>query len=583
MSNDLGLDRSGNNNHFTVSNLTHGDQMLDSPTNNFATFNILYWNPTRENIGTYSEGNLKEANIGDCMAESTIAVTTGKWYFEARTVGDNMIGIGATNKWGGDGVGYGDSIGVHSNGKYIANGSHTGVNVDTSLPFNSGTHIIMMAFDLDNQRIWFGRGGTWHANPASAAGVDFSSYATLGDSMAVALRASNGNNESMHMNFGQDSSFAGAVTAQGNQDDNAIGDFYYDVPAGFLALCTKNLPDIDVVPSNHFNTVLYNGDASEQAITGVGFQPDFVWVKHRQDGRSNGLVDAVRGATKVLVTDTTAVEATMAQSIKSLDVDGFTLGTDQTIFNESGGTPKHVSWNWKAGAGNTAFSESGNNPAGTHNANVEAGFSIVSYVGTGAAGTVAHGLGAAPEWIFIKNRDVNDAWAVYYGDNTDYLVFDEDATADAATYFNDTSPSATVFTVNTAHSVNADGENYIAYCWREIDGYSKIGSYIGNSNVFGQFAYTGFRPAFVMFKRADGVEHWTIFDNKRDPQNIVGQRVHPSLINAETDGTGATAIIVDFTATGFKIRGTSANMNDDADTYIFMAFAETPFKYANAR
>ena len=181
-----------------------------------------------------------------------------------------------------------------------------------------------------------------------------------------------------------------------------------------------------------------------------------------------------------------------------------------------------VAWNWKAGNANTAFTESGNNPGGIHRANVAAGFSIVSYTGTGAAGTVAHGLGAAPEWIFIKNRDVNDSWAVYYGDNTDYLVLNTTAaTADAATYFNDTSPSATVFTVNTAHNVNADGEKYIAYCWRSIDGHSKLGSYTGNGNADGTFVYTGFRPKFLLMKVTNTASDWHIVDSARDVDNVI--------------------------------------------------------------
>ena len=249
--------------------------------------------------------------------------------------------------------------------------------------------------------------------------------------------------------------------------------------------------------------------------------------------------------------------------------------------NQSGQT--YVAWNWKAGTGNTAFSESGNNPAGTHRANVDAGFSIVSYVGTGAAGTVAHGLSAAPEWIIIKNRDVTDDWAVYYGDNTDYLVLSSGAASvDNATYFNDTSPTASVFTVNTAHSVNADAENYIAYCFHSVPGYSKVGSYRGNSSANGAFVHTGFRPAFVIIKNftyASGTD-WYIWDKERDPHNFVFHDLTSNTNAAEDTDDGVRC---DFTSNGFKLRHSSTALNNSSHDYTFLCLAETPFKYSNAR
>jgi hypothetical protein len=325
--------------------------------------------------------------------------------------------------------------------------------------------------------------------------------------------------------------------------------------------------------------VIYTGDGNDdRSITGVGFQPDFVWYKERSVVRYHGLFDILRGVTNILSSNVTDVEETIS-GVKSFTTDGFTLGT-HVGGNEDGET--FVAWNWKAGNANTAFTESGNNPGGIHRANVAAGFSIVSYTGTGAAGTVAHGLGAAPELMLIKNRDVADEWYVYYGDNTDYLVLDDtDATADNATAWNDTSPSSTVFTVNTSHSVNADAEKYIAYCWRSIEGFSKVGSYTGTGAVDGIFNYTGFRPAWVMIKRTDATNYWLILDDARPYGNPNFVSLYANLNDVENtfgNGTG-----IDFVSNGFKHRDNVASTNADAGTYIYLAFAETPFKYANGK
>ena len=263
----------------------------------------------------------------------------------------------------------------------------------------------------------------------------------------------------------------------------------------------------------------------------------------------------------------------------SFDADGFTVDDDGDGSSNDDGH-NIVAWNWKAGNANTAFSESGNNPAGTHRANVAAGFSIVSYVGTGAAGTVAHGLSVAPELMIIKNRDATDDWAVYYGDNTDYLVLnDTAATADAATYWNDTSPTASVFTVNTAHSVNADGENYIAYVFHSVDGFSKIGTYYGNGADDGAFAHTGFKPAFIMVKEIGGANQWHMMDNKRSPINQVDDHLKAQATTAED--TDNAEFVLDFLSNGFKWR--DADHDNQAGSYWYMAFAERPFKYANAK
>jgi hypothetical protein len=569
---ELGLDRSGNGNNFSASDGTLGsDQTVNSPTNNFATLD-----PLSSGAGVFSEANLKYVSTAD-TGNPTLGISSGKAYAEVLVLSDasnTYIGVcdisqGLSPTRGGNWTSHGAIA-------YKFNGDQYKLAVDggssTTASYNGASYtngdIIGVAIDVDSDTITFYKNGSSQGNAA-----DGPSYLSSNGVYSILIYAGGTN---FICNFGQDSSFAGNKTAQGNQDSNEIGDFYYAPPAGFLALCTENLPEPTLDPKNHFNTVLYTGNGSTQSITGVGFQPDFTWIKERTSTSDHSLHDVVRGSTEIVKSSTTAAEISRAASITSFDTDGFSLG-DNAGVNEN--TQTYASWNWKAGNANTAFSESGNNPAGTHRANVPAGFSIVSYTGTGAAGTVAHGLGAAPEWIFIKNRDVADAWAVYYGDNTDYLVLNTNAaTVDNATYWNDTSPTSSVFTVNTDHSVNADGEKYIAYCWHSVEGYSKIGTYTGNGDANGPFVYTGFRPSCVFFKGL-AISQWAVKDIARNPNNEMAKALLPNLANAtETNRE------MDFTSNGFKQRdATSGDLNDDGTTYIYMAFAETPFKYANAK
>ena len=422
-------DKSGNGHHFTKAGLVATDKVFDSPTNIFATWNSIHNGDTV----TPSEGNLK-LTTGSSTTEgyySTIAMSgSGKYYAEflVGTAGtQNMFGI-ASNVYNNSGSGfrggtqYSYALGQ---GSFWTNGGETG-NLTTT--FSVGD-IFAVAIDLDNNVWYVARNNTWYNSGDPSAG-----------SNGIAIQANNTYHFSWTfdhdeasgvctVNFGQDSSFAGAKTAGGNADGNGIGDFFHAPPTGFLALCAKNLPEPTVDPRNHFNPIIWTGASdADLALTGVGFQPDFVWIKKRTGAELGFLWDSVRGVAKHLSDNLTAAEVADYSygHLSSFDTDGFTTdhGGDQNTF----GYPNNgwVAWNWKAGNANTAFTESGNNPGGIHRANVAAGFSIVSYTGTGAAGTVAHGLGAAPEWIFIKNRDVADAWAVYYGDNTDYLVLNTD-------------------------------------------------------------------------------------------------------------------------------------------------------------
>ena len=568
-----GHDHSGNGNSFDSTTLTNSDQTVNSPTNNFATLD-----PLSSGAGVFSEANLKYVSSAD-TGNPTLGISSGKAYAEVLVLSDaSNTYIGVCDISRGINPLRGGNWTSHGAIAYKFNGDQYKLAVDggssTTASYNGASYtngdIIGVAIDVDNDTITFYKNGSSQGNTA-----DGPSYLSSNGVYSILIYAGGTN---FICNFGQDSSFAGNKTAQGNQDSNEIGDFYYAPPAGFLALCTENLPEPIVDPKNHFNTVIYTGNATARSITGVGFKPDFVWIKNRAATENHSIFDVVRGVDLRIFSDTNdADDDRGAYGLRTFDSDGFTIGTGGELNGNSQGI---VAWCWKAGNANTAFSESGNNPAGTHRANVPAGFSIVSYVGTGAAGTVSHGLGAAPEFMIIKNRDVADNWAVYFGDNTDYVILNTTAArADSANWWNDTSPTSSVFTVGTDHSVNADGENYIAYCWHSVDGFSKMGQYTGNGNADGTFVYTGFRPAFLLMKVINTASDWHIVDSARDVDNVIQNTIDPNTTAVEGSGSDR----FDFTSNGFKLRQTSGSYNGNNSTYIYMAFAETPIKYSNPR
>ena len=330
-------------------------------------------------------------------------------------------------------------------------------------------------------------------------------------------------------------------------------------------------------PSDYFNTKLYTGNDTGQSITGVGFQPDFLWIRNRlNSGRTARAIDSVRGVGKLLNIAGTADEDTQADTVTSFDSDGFSLGADSSEYGVNDDTGSHVAWSWKAG---TSFT---NDASVTGIGSIDSsgsvsdasGFSIVSYTGTGSAGTIKHGLSAAPNFMIVKNRDAARSWNVYFGDSTDYMYLnDTAAAADYNEIWNDTTPTTSVFSVGTDNGVNQSGEKYIAYIFADVKGYSKVGgSYTGNGNADGPFIYTGFAPSFVMVKASSTTGNWTMFDNKRSPFNFVDNHLYANTSAAEQT---ASAGYIDFLSNGFKKTDTFNNAS--GQTYIYMAFAEHPF------
>ncbi len=578
------LDQSGNNNDWTSNNLTESDISVDSPTNNFCT-----WNPVSNSAGglaALSEGNLRYNPNGTSSASGmfgTIGVNSGKWYFEVyrKTAGNNYhTGI----------AGY-SSAGLHQYhvyaGQYYYGDNNT--TMGWASPGANG-EIISCAFDLDNNKIWFARNNVWKGsgNPSAGSGQTDTLNANM---TGVSAYTKHGNasytGDDIH-NFGQDSSFAGNKTAQGNQDGNEIGDFYYTPPTGFLALCTKNLPDVAVVPSKHFNTILYTGDgASTHAVTGVGFQPDWVWLKHRTATYHHSVWDSVRGVHKQLYISGTHAEADESTSVKSFDTDGFTLGNKGNVNNDSGAADNFLAWNWKAGTSSNLSAGGARSIATVSSVNVDAGFEIITYTGSGTAGnTIGHSLGVVPNLLIIRRRNAANTWTVYLPpavDHTKKIHLEvSDAVAANGTTLNSTAPTASVISLGSDNRSNGSGDTYVIYAFAEKDGYSKFGSYTGNGNADGTFVYTGFRPAFVMIKPSSRTGHWMIANNKSSPSNVVDKVMLANDTAAEYTDPSADCK-KDFFSNGFKIRTTDDNTNENNATYIYLAFASVPFKFSNAR
>ena len=345
-------------------------------------------------------------------------------------------------------------------------------------------------------------------------------------------------------------------------------------------------------PSAYFHMQLYTGnDTNDRAITNTAnagdFQPDWLVVKGRTNvanpGRYHNFdssrLDGSSESTLSVTWDANGIEGDKSARFKGLDSNGFEVTGSDVDTNDS--NSNYITWQWKVNGGTrTTNTENGNNPAGGYQVNTTAGVSIVDYTGTGAAGTMAHGLGAAPDLIMIKNLDQLDDWAVYHSANTsapetDYMVLNTNtATVDDAAWWNDTAPTSSVFTVGTDHSVNADGERYIAYCCTSIQGYSKFGSYTGNGNVDGTYIHLGFKPAFIWLKNTTNTDAWYLYDIKRAETS--GNEVDIALATATNLYEFDTSWDLDFLSNGFKNR-IAAGPNASGDTTIYMAFAEAPF------
>lgn len=567
---NLCLDRSGNGNNFTASgiSLTAGvayDWLTDTPTNNYPTLSPIDRGATSETI---SSGNLDI--VGTAVAwgntRSGWGVTSGKWYFEA-TVKANSGSNGNEIGWVSPSGTYASSL-LNSAGTYglYFNTANVVVYVNGSATNFSppvAGDVLQIALDLDNGNVWFGRNNVWYSGNPSA-GTSPSGSSIVGPLTPAASVF--GTTGGWSVNFGQ-------------------RPFFYTAPTGFKALCTANLPALSgaaLKPKGYFDSVAYNGTTTSRFISGLLFQPDLVWVKERGTGRSHCVVDSVRGINKYLSTDTTAAETSDITTIDQFTTDGFHVESSLLV----NGNDAYASWLWKAGG--ASVSNNAGSIVSQVSASPASGFSIVTYTGNGVNGaTVGHGLGAALKMLIVKPRQaVSGAgdWHVWHAGLSaagNVLLLNSTAAQNPAGVWASTYPTSSVFSLGSNTGQNNNGTQFIAYCFTEVPGFSKIGSYTGNSSADGPFVYCGFRPKFLMLKNAsDGTATWLMFDSSRDTYNVVRDQLYPNQSSSEV--VDAVNNPFDFVSNGFKIRGASSVTNGSGNNITFIAFAESPFGGSNA-
>ena len=580
----LGIDKSPNGNDFTANNFSvsagvGNDSLEDTPTNNFCTLNPLVGRGG--NYLTHTNGNLNF----DIQPQSTYPKpvstfnipTSGKWYAEwvFTTTGSAVVGVGNVDKAEESGAAN-QLNGINMlSGDIRVNDSGT----QSSLTTFTTNDVIGVKADRDAGTVSFTINGSAVGNPEN-----ISSMNTPTDLVFWAYRnASGGDAPVGYVNFGQ-------------------RPFSY-LPTGYKALSSKNLPPnvpSIVRPQKHFDTLLYTGnDSSDRNIEGLEFKPDFVWIKNREGNDWHMLQDSVRGANKVLYSNRTDGEDT---DNTNGHINYFMNGGFNVTAGDSGNVNEnnedYVAWCWKAGGNSNTFNVDDVGYASASAAgitegsisltgasiNTKAGFSIVSYTGNGTAGaTIGHGLGVAPNWIFAKVRNASRSWAV----GTDFspwtlnIRLEESSgsadTSQSQSQWYETAPTSSVFYVgdgntgNYSGDTNVNGENYIAYCWTDIPGYSKFGSYTGNGSSDGTYVHLGFRPAFLMVKKTSGANSWVMFDVKRSTTNVIDNYLIAE--GADVDNTNS-AVSVDFLSNGVKFRSGYDIVN--AGDYIYMAFAEQP-------
>jgi len=547
--NGIGHDHSGNGNNFTPSGFstsgTGTDVMSDTPTTNWCTLNPLSFGPSNADM---VEGNLRfnQPTSTRGNAKGTIAVSSGKWYWEVTpqttataNVAGGILGAAETDtalQPGNYATGY----------SYYSTGETRHNNVDATYGDSYGAgDVIGTALDLDAGTLVFYKNGVSQGTAYSSVSGTF--VPAIGDT-------STGSGSQLVCNFGQ-------------------RDFAYTPPTGFNALNTSNLPAPDIADgSDYFNTVLYTGVSGSQSVD-AGMATDLAWIKSRSGSQSHSLTDRVRGNDLVLQSNETSAEASGDIDLTST---GVTIGNNNALRNAVG--TSYVLWSWLAGG--SGSSNTDGSITSTVSVNPSAGFSIVSYTGNNTAGaTVGHGLGVAPAFIITKNRDNSSAyWATYHqslGTSKKLYLNDTQAPDDASGWLG-VSSSVITWNQTGANNVNVNGDNFICYCFAEVEGYSKISSYTANASSDGPFIYCGFKPSLIIFKNTSTTEAWSIFDTARNDYNGPDAKMLlPSSSAAESTSASRD---IDFLSNGFKIRSNALNPNTaSGNVYIYAAFAEHPF------
>ena len=568
----FGDDTSGNTNDYTSNNFTAADQLEDTPTDssgdgigNFSALNPNF----KQGTAALSEGNLKIASSsGFGGFAGTVGMDSGKYYWEQSHVGT----VAGNFNMGVCRAGVGTSTSITGNAfvavyeaanNFRANGSNSG----NFTPSVTTDCIIGWAYDADARKLWMAVDNTF---------VNLASAGTGNPATGANPTATISGTDSVFP-IGQIYNASGSKYAEYNFGQKP---FDYTPPTGFVALATQEFPTPTIADGSlHMNTVIYTGNGTAigsggNAITGVGFQPDFVWIKNRDATDAHRAFDSVRGATKYWEPDTNIVQVTNTETLTSFNSDGFTVGNEAGVNTSS---EDYVAWCWKAGG--SASSNTDGSITTSLSVNAEAGFSIATYSGNSTAGaTLGHGLGAVPEWAIFKNMSAggnNEEGEVYHVSvgNANAMELPNN-NAEQASQWNNTTPTSSVFTVGGGARVNQD--TMVAYFWTPIEGFSRFGSYTGNGSADGPFVYTGFRPSFVMTKRTNSSGDWRMQDTTRVPYNPFTGYLRASTNEAELSG-GA----FDFLSNGFKIRNNDGEINASGGAFIYMAFAEHPFQGAD--
>ena len=574
----LGKDSSGNSNNWTPNNfsVTAGvgnDSVEDTPTNNWCTID-----PITSNASTVREGALQAigdtGNSNNLGTIGTFAMTSGKWYWELTSVavgGATGVGIMPLDKttasqmpFGGDYNYTAGAISYYTSGiKYIGNGTSSGADSSYGASWTTND-VIGVAFDADNNAIWFSKNGTWQ-NSATASEIaagtttNAASSAATGEYFPCAYGYSSA---TWDLNFGQKA-------------------FIHTPPTGFKTLCAANLPEPTIKKgTDHFNTVLYEGTGSKLTAPSVGFQPDLTWIKNRDAEAIHYLQDAVRGDFVGYPNSTGAWSAGTGGGWVVEIADGFTADANGPINTDD---QNFVAWCWKGANG--TVSNSDGSITSTVSVNQSAGISIVKWTGSGANATIGHGLGATPAFIWVKNTSDTASNLVRHHKiavNSTPLI-ENPSSGITTDYWNTSSETRneTVFSVSSNNEANGSNDVMIAYCFAEVEGFSKMGIWKGNASTDGPLNWCGFRPAFLLQKRNSDSGPWVILDGKRNPYNPVNKTLYPSEDEDEYTNTGSDPQ-VDFLSNGFKVRSSYPSFNGTNDDLIWMAFASVPFKYANA-
>ena len=561
----LGNDAAGSNNftanNFSVASGEGNDSLLDTPMNYEADTgnnggNYCVWNRLSSNGGvTIKNGNLDTVNTGSSYdnPRATFGMSSGKWYWEVKLTsfaGGFHVGLALPNAANSSYLGatsgtwaYGDSGQKYDQGSSSSYGAS----------FTTVGDVISCAFDADAGSVVFYKNGV-------SQGTAFTGLTNGPYLPALYARV---NSTGGSWNFGQ-------------------RPFTYTPPSNHKALCTTNLADPTIADgSDYFHAKTYTGvETANTNITGFNFSPDFVWIKRRNADIGHFLYDTIRGIRRSLYSNSSEAENNYSDTLEAFNSDGFTLGDSGFV---NGNNDTYVAYAWE-GASSTASNTNGNITSSVR-ANTSAGFSIVTWSGNSQNATVGHGLGAVPEMIWHKRRNGSASWIVYHKDvgNNKFLQFNAGDGENQGSYFDNKSPTSTIFNVSDFDEINRSGSNYVAYCFAPVAGYSAFGSYSGNNNANGPFIFTGFRPAWLLIKRKNGSANWYLVDNARDPDNDVHKYLKPNTNSAEIDtNSESTKNNLDFLSNGFKLRGTEISTNASQD-YVYAAFAENPFKTARAR